>query len=183
MMLKHRTGKNKLSYSFRDCTFDDLHQRFGTYDGQVHVTYVPGERPSHPLLSQMLVPILHLSLVKINLYDPHLDLITPRLNHVELVDISFNRFNPDSLMNFVNSINRVPNRDLALRTLSLAGNSLKTSSERLLATAMIELLLKRAIVHLDLSLTDLEPFVLQKMCEGFRYARTLQSLHVSVGSP
>ena len=95
-------------------------------------------------------------MVDCDLTDGYLDLITPRLNQLELIDISFNHFAPDSLLNFILAINRMKGSELTLRTLNLAGNDLNTSSERKLATAITELLLvKRSLVHLDLSLTNL----------------------------
>ena len=88
--------------------------------------------PTHPMLTSMLVPVRHLSLVASGLSDQNLDSISARLPVLELVDLSFNNFQPDSLLNFILAVNRVPKTEMGLRTLSFKGNSLRTSSERLL---------------------------------------------------
>ena len=81
----------------------------------------------------MLVPIKHLALVDCQLTDGYLDLLTARLNQFELIDISFNNFSADGILNLILAINRLKNSELKLRSLALAGNDLKTSSERSLA--------------------------------------------------
>lgn len=87
----------------------------------------------HPILSKLLVPIKHLSLVSVDLADVHIESVINRLNQLEALNLGFNRFSPDFLLNFILAINRVNNNELSLRNLSLAGNSLQTSSERQLA--------------------------------------------------
>ena len=126
-----------------------------------------------------MVEIKHLTISKVGLKDFHLDLVADRLKMLDYIDISYNEFNADSLLNFLRSINRIPNEELKLRWLNLAGNTLRTSSQRNLAQTMIELLLKPAIVHLDLTETDLAGFVIDRISRSLRYARTLQSLHLS----
>ena len=120
-----------------------------------------------------------MTISKVGLKDFHLDLVADRLKMLDYIDISYNEFNADSLLNFLRSINRIPNEELKLRWLNLAGNTLRTSSQRNLAQTMIELLLKPAIVHLDLTETDLAGFVIDRISRSLRYARTLQSLHLS----
>lgn len=71
------------------------------------------------------------------------------------------------------------NQELTLKSLSLVGNSLKTSSQGNLGRALVELLTKPSLVHLDLSHTDLYESVFKTIVVGLRYARTLQSLHIT----
>ena len=49
-----------------------------------------GDQFWHPFLSSFLVPIRHLTLVKNELRDVHLDLVASRLNVLTYVDISYN---------------------------------------------------------------------------------------------
>ena len=111
----------------------------------------------------MLIPIRHLCLVGQHLVDQHLDLLAVRLLQLDHLDIGFNKFEPDSLLNFLLAINRTSKKEIKLRSLSLAGNSLKTSSERYLAQTLLKLLIKPALVHLDLSLTQVSEAVVSKV--------------------
>ena len=85
--------------------------------------------------------ISKLTLVKSNLRDGHLESILSSIMHIELLDISFNNFTTDGIVEFLLSINKVPNSQMNLRSLSLAGNTLKDAeSELRLQRGLVELL-------------------------------------------
>ena len=100
-----------------------------------------------------LAHIQKLTLVKSNLCDGHLESILNSILHIELLDISFNKFTTDGIVEFLLNINKKPNSHMNLRSINLAGNTLKDAeSEIRLQRGLVELLQKLYIQHVDLSL-------------------------------
>ena len=100
-----------------------------------------------------LANIQMLTLVKSNLRDGHLESILNSILHIELLDISFNNFTTDGIVEFILNINKKPNHLMNLRSINISGNSLKDAdSEIRLQRGLVELLQKLYIQHVDLSL-------------------------------
>ena len=142
---KHKIQGNKkrsFAIDLRDCRLINFEER------------LPDLATSeHPLMNLKLANIQMLTLVKSNLRDGHLESILNSILHIELLDISFNNFTTDGIVEFILNINKKPNHLMNLRSINISGNSLKDAdSEIRLQRGLVELLQKLYIQHVDLSL-------------------------------
>ena len=81
-----------------------------------------------PLLQSSTAPIRRLTLASANLTDTHLSFINEK--HLELIDISQNRISSTAIVAFLERINANAPRQMSLRSVSIAGNSLADLQHR-----------------------------------------------------
>ena len=98
-----------------------------------------------------------------DLDDSQLPHILDRIHQLEVLDISFNNFRPQTLHNFIIQINRRRNSEMCLSWFSLKGNQMKgkSSFDVQLQRALSDLILKPYLQHLDLGLTNLSSEVVR----------------------
>ena len=158
----------------------------------------------HPiLLATGLTPLVHLTLSRCCLVDGHLNLIQQRLVTLQTLDISFNKFTSDELLDFLDKVVRLVapvahagrhkerqttnayiqgyNSDtkVKIRSINVAGNSLKDSNHIMIDHTLPELVKLTTISHLDFSLMDLQPVSLKLIVTALTTARSIQSIHLS----
>jgi hypothetical protein len=130
-----------------------------------------------------------------------LNLIQQRLVTLQYLDISFNKFTSDELLDFLDKVVRLVapasharrskekhdvytqgyNSDgkIKIRSINVAGNSLKDSNQVMIDHTLPELVKLTTISHLDFSLMDLQPVSLKLIITALKNARSIQSIHLS----
>ena len=98
------------------------------------------------------------------------------------MDISLNHFTTQGLLTFIQAVNKVKDKDVKLRSLSLAGNDLASAnSAQQLVDALAGLFAKPFLQHLDLALTGItaQKQTAKGVMAALKRARALQSIHLS----
>ena len=134
----------------------------------------------HPILSNQLIPVQMLTLVKAKLQDGHLEVLKQKLKQLELLNLAFNEFTTDGLQTFINSLNQQPQSEMKLRSINLAGNSLKDAEiEVNLQKCLHEFLQRVYLQHVDLSMTQMRNKTAKVCMQSLKTSRSVQSLHLS----
>lgn len=143
----------------------------------------------HPILANRIIPLRHLSFSRCFLLDGHLEMITHKLHMLISLDISFNKFTSANLLKFLDFLVQNANsftkqahhifKSAPLRSVNVAGNSLKNCTAFDLNQTLPELVKLTNISHLDFSLMDIDLESITAIVIALKSARSIQSIHLT----